>query len=1416
MKCNGGLLYYIIYLYDIVVMSLKIRKERGPKYYRWNDVKKEYQLRKPYECGDDPENPGGKIIPLGLKNILVEQNKWEPYVAYFEEKRIPYRIFDDLPKKPAKTQKKRIKIVDKLTEQSPQKSPGATSQKNRVSPPKRNTTRKIKIVRELPIREVSIAIPGLPINDEDDVSTSDAPSTATITEDIAPAVPPTLPEPPAPVPEVVAENDSLPESSESPTEAPAPFIPFEKSDFLYPELEDKEFNVKLAKHKEFFDTKYDGKIYDIKSQADILCHADFELMPHQIFVKNFMSFNTPYNSLLMYFGLGSGKTCAAIGVAEETRTHMKQIGMNKSIFIVASPNVQDNFRLQLFDENRLKLENGVWTIQSCVGEALLSEINPTYLKTMKKDRIVNQIKSIISEHYVFMGYTQFANFIQDSVEIKGVSYTREEKDRIKKQKIRSVFNNRLIIIDEVHNIRITRENKNKKTAELLMDVVKHADNTRLLLLSATPMYNSYEEIIWLTNLMNLNDKRGTIKISDVFNKDGDFHEKDEKHPESGKELLTRKLTGYVSYVRGENPYSFPFRVYPEGTGFGGNVRYPTLQMNGKPMDPQQTIKYLPLFLTTLRPNGHQQRVYDYVIKYMRTYDPTIHVDIDPSQMDSFGYIALQRPLEALNMTYPWYDFEQRRGESTPEEEKYLISNMLGSQGLANTMSYKEMAGDKPLRYNYEYRDLRHGRIFSPENIGNYSSKIAQICEMIQRSQGIVLVYSQWIDAGLVPLALALEEMGFTRYGSETHTKPLFKDPPVEPIDAMTMKPKSEALAENGTFHHAKYVMITGDMVFSPNNDADLKYLNAPRNRDGKYVKVVLISKAAGEGVDFKNIRQIHVMEPWFNMNRIEQIIGRGVRNLSHCQLPFEQRNVEIYLHSIQNGETETADLYIYRLAEKKSVKIGQVTRLLKETAVDCILNVGQTNFTAEKLRQLAKNNVVTIQISSGKTVEYTVGDKPFTEICDYMASCEYQCSPNVPLETLQNEVTTTTYNEDFLQGNRAKIMKRIRDLFRDIPGYKQGKHFFREDELIRSVNIVKEYPIEQIYAALTAMIDNQNELLLDRYGRLGRLINHGEYYAFQPIEITDKNASIYDRSRPVDVKPAGVTIELSEQKETATSSDTTEATTVVPQTTLFREVFKEITENYRLAFLKNVTVTTGEKNWYKNMSVVINHLIEQHAMSLENLQRHVIYHILDEMPFSQKKVVLNTIYAENWKPIDNIDTYMKEFFDERILVSERGLIGITLSNGNAPPDIFVQREHTWEKAEFTETNALLRSQNYRDKNIFNKNRLNQIIGFMAWIEGQQEYTFKIRDLNDGVNKKGARVNQALTKDLITKINQILGEQMYTTENVKTFFGDGKNRLVVVLECLIRDFQRENREDKLWYLTHEQVLLNGILNYSRKN
>ena len=115
-------------------------------------------------------------------------------------------------------------------------------------------------------------------------------------------------------------------------------------------------------------------------------------------------------------------------VCEGMRDYMKQTNISKRIIIVASENVQDNFKLQLFDERKLKLVDGIWNIRGCIGNKLLKEINPMNMKGMSKEKIISQIKNLINTYYIFLGYVQFANYI-----IKTMNYDEEvQKQNLKK------------------------------------------------------------------------------------------------------------------------------------------------------------------------------------------------------------------------------------------------------------------------------------------------------------------------------------------------------------------------------------------------------------------------------------------------------------------------------------------------------------------------------------------------------------------------------------------------------------------------------------------------------------------------------------------------------------------------------------------------------------------------------------------------------------------------------------------------------------------------------------------------------------------------------------------------------------------------------------------------------------------------
>ena len=114
---------------------------------------------------------------------------------------------------------------------------------------------------------------------------------------------------------------------------------------LHPHLDDPNFSKKITLKKQFNDLKIEEKkredIENIEQVSTNMCNPniDFELEPHQMFIRNFLSSETPYNGLLL-FGLGTGKTCSSISVCEDMRTYYKQMGNKKKIIIVASPVVQ--------------------------------------------------------------------------------------------------------------------------------------------------------------------------------------------------------------------------------------------------------------------------------------------------------------------------------------------------------------------------------------------------------------------------------------------------------------------------------------------------------------------------------------------------------------------------------------------------------------------------------------------------------------------------------------------------------------------------------------------------------------------------------------------------------------------------------------------------------------------------------------------------------------------------------------------------------------------------------------------------------------------------------------------------------------------------------------------------------------------
>ena len=538
---------------------------------------------------------------------------------------------------------------------------------------------------------------------------------------------------------------------------------------------------------------------------------------------------------------------------------------------------------------------------------------------------------------------------------------------------------------------------------------------------------------------------------------------------------------------------------------------------------------------------------------------------------------------------------------------------------------------------------------------------------------------------------------------------------------------------------------------------------------GKY-KCVLISMAGAEGLDYKNIRQIHIMEPWYNMSRLEQIIGRGVRNLSHCLLPFEERNVEIYLHasiSTTNPEQECIDLYFYRLAEKKAIRIGKVTRVLKQIAVDCLIHSKQHALTTQNMLTLPENTNIQLRLSSNpqQLVPFQVGDRSFSNTCDYMESCDVQCVPHVDGASLQE--IKYTYDQAYVETQRTHITERIRQLFKE-------QHFYPRKTLVQAINSVKVYPLEHIYTALTYLVGNRQEILLDRYGRAGTLVNQGDVYLFQPSELDDTHISIFDRSTPLDVKNKHVIIKsngqellepLGEEKKTAV------------------QLLAEIQEQIQEAFSEGGPDPMNKNEWsyYQYARTVLHFLVELHKISEDEVKRFLVTHALESMPLPDCLTLLQyTFSTEDSAREGVIVSWITNYFKKH-MVTIQGQPCIPLCR-NKILHWYLLEHDAWKI--------------YPTSLVPNSNLTRSLVS-VAMVGFMQNEVFKIKDVQNAKSKSAVAAQKGKIP-LLKIVNTLL-----QNENVRIQYQPSDKKIdllgaVVLLEMLMRHYG-----DK-YFLTPEEA------------
>ena len=233
---------------------------------------------------------------------------------------------------------------------------------------------------------------------------------------------------------------------------------------------------------------------------------------------------------------------------------------------------------------------------------------------------------------------------------------------------------------------------------------------------------------------------------------------------------------------------------------------------------------------------------------------------------------------------------------------------IGTRFVSNIVYPNRKIGDEGIK-SFTDNQIR-------KNLEKYSCKFAKIMNRINRSRGKVFVYSSFKEeAGIKSFVRVLEALGYKNYVTE-----------------------GEGVQ--------RFAVWSGDEDIYLKEEIKNVY-NQKTNLNGSKLKILVLSPAAKEGISLTGVRQAHLLEPYWNLARLQQIIGRGSRFCSHKDLPEEKRNIKVYIYvathpdkkSKKNKEPketkETVDQYINQLAFQKNKLIDEFEKAIKESAIDC-------------------------------------------------------------------------------------------------------------------------------------------------------------------------------------------------------------------------------------------------------------------------------------------------------------------------------------------------------------------------------------------------------------------------------------------------------------------------------------------------
>ena len=357
------------------------------------------------------------------------------------------------------------------------------------------------------------------------------------------------------------------------------------------------------------------------------------------------------------------------------------------------------------------------------------------------------------------------------------------------------------------------------------------------------------------------------------------------------------------------------------------------------------------------------------------------------------------------------------GEDEGEDEGASPSDALDEQSVEGTpvsqideetIEPNDDVYQKRIEAALEYLEKNANTLLTPEGLKNYSPKFLEILNRLKNpnNRGCHLLYSNFRTLegiGILKLifeANGMREFRIQRADGKWVMEDISEEDMEKPAFVLYTGTEDEEQKEivrhiyNGSWDQVDQ----GSWKSDPRelmHKIRAKYQN---NLYGNVIKMFMITSAGAEGINLRNTRYVHVVEPYWHNVRLEQVVGRARRIKSHMDLPEEMRTVEVFIYMstlsdnqrkddrykelllndvsrVSQERTVTTDEYLYEIAQIKQKVNKQFLRLLKETAMDCHLYVSKHK-KQEPLVCYNSPAIMTNQFSSYPRLQQDIDEEP--------------------------------------------------------------------------------------------------------------------------------------------------------------------------------------------------------------------------------------------------------------------------------------------------------------------------------------------------------------------------------------------------------------------------------------------------------